>query len=55
MDHVELEEKNRGGFTCCRLPQRIGNRNEWLSKDEGELGWNNVDLDLESTVSSKFN
>ena len=29
MDHVELEEKNRDGFVCCRFPQRIGNKNEW--------------------------
>ena len=25
---------SRDGFVCCRFPQRIGNKNEWLSKDE---------------------
>ena len=34
MDYVELEEKNRDGYVCCRFPQCIGNRNERLSKDE---------------------
>ena len=24
----------RDGFVCCRFPQRIGNKNEWLSKNE---------------------
>ena len=40
VDHAELEERNRNG---------------WLSKDEGELGWNDVDSDLESAAGSKFN
>ena len=25
---------SRDGFVCCQFPQRIGNKNEWLSKDE---------------------
>ena len=28
---------------------------EWLSKGERELGWNGVELDLDSIVSSKIN
>ena len=55
MNHTELEERNRDGFACCRLPQHVGNMNGWLSKDERELGWNGVDSDLESTASSKLN
>ena len=55
MNYVELEEKNGDGFACCQLPQRVGNMNGWLSKDERELGWNGVDSDLESTASSKLN
>ena len=55
VDHVELVEKNRDGFACCRLPQHVGNMNGWLSKDERELGWNGVDSDLESTASSQLN
>jgi hypothetical protein len=55
VDHAKLEEKNRNGFACGQLPQHVGNRNGWLSKDEGELGWNGVDSDLESVASSKLN
>ena len=40
LDHAKLEERNRNG--------RLG-------KDEGELGWNGVDSDLDSAASSKFN
>ncbi|GJR41082.1 retrovirus-related pol polyprotein from transposon TNT 1-94 [Tanacetum coccineum] len=40
-------------FAPHRLPQPKGNMNGWLIEDEEEVERNEVDLDLESTASSK--
>ena len=52
VDRIEEEERNlRSGFASRPLPQNEGNRNGWISEEEEY----EVDSDLESTASSRFN
>ncbi|GJS37311.1 hypothetical protein Tco_0535693 [Tanacetum coccineum] len=55
VDHPELQ---RNEFSPYRLPQREGNMNGWLNKDEDEpleheASDKKIDSDLESTASSR--
>ncbi|GJT72410.1 reverse transcriptase domain-containing protein [Tanacetum coccineum] len=54
VDHPQLQQGNpMNEFVPHRLPQPKGNMNGWLIEDEEEVERNEVDSDLESTVSSK--
>ncbi|GJS96188.1 hypothetical protein Tco_0803156 [Tanacetum coccineum] len=46
-------KSHRNEFAPRRLSQPDGNMNGWLLEDEDEVERNEVDLDLESTASSK--
>ncbi|GKA11795.1 hypothetical protein Tco_0691341, partial [Tanacetum coccineum] len=54
VDHPQLQQmSHRNEFAPRRLSQPDGNMNGWLLEDEDEVERNEVDLDLESTASSK--
>ncbi|GJT97187.1 putative reverse transcriptase domain-containing protein [Tanacetum coccineum] len=54
VDHPQLQQGNPiNEFAPHRLPQPKGNMNGWLIEVEEEVERNEVDLDLESTASSK--
>ncbi|GJR27222.1 hypothetical protein Tco_1103454 [Tanacetum coccineum] len=48
-----FQGSQRNEFAPRRLSQPDGNMNRWLLEDEDEVEKNEVDLDLESTASSK--
>ena len=52
----EEEDRNlKSGFASRPLPQYEGNRNGWISAEEEGEGEYEVDSDLESTATSRFN
>ena len=54
-DRREEEDGNISGFASRPLPQYEGNRNGWISAEEESEGEYEVDSDLESTATSRFN
>ena len=55
-ESVEEEERDRkSGFASRLLPQHENNRNGWISDRKEEKEENDVDSDLESTATSRYN
>ena len=56
IDQLEEEDRNRrSGFASRPLPQPEGNRNGWISEEKEHEKEEEVDSDLESTATSRFN
>lgn len=56
--HKSVEEEERDhkcGFTSRHLPQHENNRSGWISGREEEKEENDLDSDLESTATSRYN
>ena len=53
---AEEEERDcKSGFASRLLPQHENNKNGWISEREEEKEENDVDSDLESTATSRYN
>ena len=49
------ERDSESGFASRLLPQHENNKNGWISEREEEKEENEVDSDLESTATSRYN